>query len=212
MSRRTGGRKTSQKSGRFWAGAAAAICLIALFSCGKSAKDYYNEGLNQYKARQYELADNSFSEAIRINPENAQTYYARGCMYHASGRYRLGIDSFDQCIRLVGLNPKFAYAYQYRGQCYHALGDRKKALEDYRTAEELGCTEAKAAAQRIVDDQSLANLLDKHLDRTSPEWKMEQTAADGARTAIGPGGLLHEEPHDSQTLLALIFIKLLRRE
>jgi tetratricopeptide (TPR) repeat protein len=198
-SRRTGRHKTSQKSGHFRAwvavpvAVAAEICAIALFSCGKSAKDYCNEGLGQWKAGQYELAANSFSEAIRIDPRNPGAYCARGNAYFILGRYRLAIDSMDQGIRMVGLNPKFASVYFWRGRCYHALGDRKKALENYQTAAELGYAAAKAAAQQIVDDQWLESFLKRGFDRANRGTEMEQAAEEGARAAIRQDRMLHGE-------------------
>jgi tetratricopeptide (TPR) repeat protein len=163
----------------------AAIFAIALFSCGKSAKDYCDEGLGQWKAGQYELAADSFSEAIRIDPKNADAYCARGSAYYKLGRYRLAIDSMDQGIRMVGLNPKFAHVYFWRGRCYHALGDRKEALENYQTAAELGYAEAKAAAQQLVNDQRLESLL----GRANREMEMDEAA----RAAIRQDRMLHGE-------------------
>jgi tetratricopeptide (TPR) repeat protein len=216
-SRRTGGHKTPQRSGhlRAWVAvplvAVAVLCLIALFSCGKSAEDYNSEGLDQYKAGQYELAANSFNEAIRIDPKNAAAYIDRGGMYWVLGRYRLAIDSFDQGIDLVGLNPKglnpkVVRAYRYRGLCYAALGDTTMALANYQRAAELGDTEARAYAQQIIRQQRIADSLRERLfgglfgNRGSSSYsavpspdEMEDAAKRGAKKAIEQDRLLHGE-------------------
>jgi len=134
---------------------AGVICLVAFFS-GESAQEQYKKqcqkGWDHVGAGQYELAANSFSEAILIEPGQPDAYEFRGAVHLALGRYRLGIDSLDQSIRLIGKNPKAAWSYYLRGYCYQALGDRQRGLEDYRTAAELGCKEANAGLQRFAEE------------------------------------------------------------
>jgi tetratricopeptide (TPR) repeat protein len=69
-----------------------------------------------------------YSEAIRLNPEDAGQYNNRGAAYQAKGNNNRAIADFNEAIRL---NPKFAFAYYNRGIAYRAEGDLDHAIADF---------------------------------------------------------------------------------
>jgi Flp pilus assembly protein TadD len=62
----------------------------------------------------YEQAITAFSEAIRLDPGNAQAYGSRGLAYYRQGKYERAIADYDRAIELDSNNP---VAYTQRGGC-----------------------------------------------------------------------------------------------
>jgi tetratricopeptide (TPR) repeat protein len=67
-------------------------------------------------------------QAIRLNPELADSYTNRGVAYKYLGQYERAIEAFNQAIRL---NPELADAYYNRGIAYGVLGRYGNAANDY---------------------------------------------------------------------------------
>jgi len=78
----------------------------------------------------YQAIEN-YTQAIRINPNNANTYYSRGNRYVDLGNYNQAIEDYTQAIRI---NPNDANAYWGRGYSYAELGNNNQAIEDYTQA------------------------------------------------------------------------------
>ena len=73
----------------------------------------------------------TYSQAIRINPNNANAYYNRGLSYQRLGNQEGAIGDYTESIRI---NPSYAEAYHTRGLARADLGDKKGAVEDLRAA------------------------------------------------------------------------------
>ncbi len=70
-----------------------------------------------FELRQVESpkAIKDYDEAIRLNPQSAETYINRGVVYHNLGQFVQAIENYDEAIRL---NHEYAKAYINRGNAY----------------------------------------------------------------------------------------------
>ena len=103
-------------------GAILLLGLLALSGCGPSEEEHDKA-----------IAD--YTEAIRLNPKDADAYYNRGLAYWNKGKFDKAIAEYTEAIRL---NPKLAEAYYSRGFAYRNNGDLAKAEADFAKAKELG--------------------------------------------------------------------------
>ena len=87
----------------------------------------------------YQLAVDDYTEAIRINPEDAYAYYNRGNSHSSMGDLQLAIEDYTEAIRI---NPEDAYAYYKRCAIYLSEYERlwhdsdfvDRAINDHRQA------------------------------------------------------------------------------
>jgi tetratricopeptide (TPR) repeat protein len=76
-------------------------------------------------------ANADFSQAIALNPKNAEAYNGRGNVYRREGDLDRAIADSSQAIVL---NPKLKFAYTNRGVTYQLKGDLDRAIADYNHA------------------------------------------------------------------------------
>ena len=88
----------------------------------------------QKKNRTNSQAMADFTEAIRLDPNNAVAYNERGTAFHQSAEYNRALEDLNQAIRL---NPDFADAYLKRGDTNYFLRDFSHAVEDYTKSIQL---------------------------------------------------------------------------
>ena len=77
----------------------------------------------------------SFNEAIKINPQDAETHYNRGLSYLSLENYHQAILDFNEAIKI---NPELADAYFNRGISLANVGEKEKAFDDVTTSAKLG--------------------------------------------------------------------------
>lgn len=94
-----------------------------------------DEASELYDSGNYGDAVQSASEAIALNPQNANAYFRRGTAYNDLKQYERAIADLDKAIEL---KPDYATAYNNRGKCYQALGDTAKAQANFDKAKALG--------------------------------------------------------------------------
>lgn len=99
-----------------------------------TAWDYRRQGQRYLKMKRYEKAVESFTSAIRMQPNTAQFYNDRGYAYDNLGEHDRAIEDCDKAIEL---NPQYANAYNNRGYVYGELEEYEKAIADYDKAIEL---------------------------------------------------------------------------
>jgi len=80
---------------------------------------------------QYDNAIANYSDAIRLNPNDAETYFNRGDAYANDGNYDKAIADFSEAIRLI---PNGEKAYCCRGLAYGEKGDYCLSIADYSEA------------------------------------------------------------------------------
>jgi len=117
-----------------------------------TASQRFQLGRAHYNLGEYRLAIEGFTEAIRLDPQYAQSYRNRGDAYYKLGEYQRAIEDYDEAIRL---NPQGAWAYNNRGYAYSQLGEDQRAIKDYDEAIRLDPQDTEAYTNRGYAYQSL---------------------------------------------------------
>jgi tetratricopeptide (TPR) repeat protein len=65
---------------------------------GKSANDYYKEGIKYFKSSEYEKASENLAKALEMNSERAEYFVDYGMSLIMLGKYDLAIQNFDRAI------------------------------------------------------------------------------------------------------------------
>ena len=99
------------------------------------------------KKGEHDKAIADYTEAIRLDPKDAEAYCNRGLAYGNKGDYDKAIADYTEAIRL---NPKYAEAYYNRGMTYASKGEYDKAIADYTEAIRLDPKYAEAYYSRGV--------------------------------------------------------------
>jgi tetratricopeptide (TPR) repeat protein len=95
------------------------------------AQVFYERGKRYFEQKKYNSAINSFTQAIKLEPEQAEAYLDRGVAYSNKNQYGLAIQDFAEALKI---NPSFAEAYINRGKVYDYEGQYDRAIEDYNQA------------------------------------------------------------------------------
>ena len=96
-----------------------------------SAEGFFYKGNVYYHDGKFKEAIDSYTEAIKLNPKDAQAYANRGVAYAHLKQYERAIEDFNEAINIT---PKDAMAYNNRGLAYAYLKEYNKAIEDYNKA------------------------------------------------------------------------------
>jgi Flp pilus assembly protein TadD len=102
-----------------------------LVSAEKSEDFYLNRGMNRVQQGDYQGAIEDFTEAIRLNPNNAEVYKMRGIVRLVLGEGQAAITDLTQVIRL---HPNDAEAYKMRGIVHLTLTEGQAAIADLTEA------------------------------------------------------------------------------
>ncbi len=92
------------------------------------AKMHLIRATSYFLQKDNERAIADFTEAIRLNPEDAIAYYIRGAAYRNLKDYEQAIADFTEAICL---DPEYADAYYIRGTTYRNLKDYEQAITDF---------------------------------------------------------------------------------
>ncbi|MBS9390515.1 MAG: tetratricopeptide repeat protein [Dolichospermum sp. WA123] len=95
---------------------------------------YADRGGAYVTLKEYKLAINDYTQAIQLNPQNAEYYAIRGGIYSFLKEYKQAIDDYTQAIKI---DHKKAIYYDFRGLAYLQLKDYKQAIADYTQAIQL---------------------------------------------------------------------------
>jgi DNA-binding helix-hairpin-helix protein with protein kinase domain len=117
--------------------------------------EQYQHGETAYQQRNYELAINNFTQAIRKNPIHAKALINRGNARYNLKDYEGALADYNQALQI---NPNEVKAYVNRGNAYYMLADYssdpdheyKQALNDFNTALRLDSKEAEAYIRRGI--------------------------------------------------------------
>ena len=66
----------------------------------------------------YDKAIDDYTEAIKLNPNLAETYYNRGISFYYTGDYQLALKDYDKAIELDPNNQR-------------AIANKKQLLEEH---------------------------------------------------------------------------------
>jgi tetratricopeptide (TPR) repeat protein len=103
----------------------------------RQVRAHIDEGARLYRRGDYGGARDAFTEALRLDPQNAAAYYNRGLARKALKEYAKAIADLDEAIRL---NPRDAEAWNNRGLARFHRRDYKEALGDFDEAIRLDGT------------------------------------------------------------------------
>ena len=84
-----------------------------------------NMGFAYYKKKQYRLAEQSYKDALDIEPKYHIALRGLGRTYMAMGRYQEAIASLKEAVKVV---PEFVDAYFDLGKAYLIIRDYRQAL------------------------------------------------------------------------------------
>ena len=100
----------------------------------QKAREHFERGKAFYKAEDYDQAIEAYTQAIQLDPEQAEYYYERGESY-------FGKRDYDRCIaddtKAIELDPDNGFYYQQRGNVYTWKKDYDRAIADYNHAIQL---------------------------------------------------------------------------
>jgi tetratricopeptide (TPR) repeat protein len=131
------------------AGVVAAVVLAIILVRYYQAKEYWEEGITQYYAKNDDKAIEAFTKAIAINSNYAAAYINRGIVYTEMKEYAKAIADLNKAININQLYKSNYYnrdiykrhqanvvvsVYFYRGKTYHSSKDYDQALSDYTEA------------------------------------------------------------------------------
>ena len=100
----------------------------------QQADDLVNRGNALADKKEYDRALTAFSEAIRLDPQNAYAYNSRADTLREAGKAAQGLSDAEKALQLDSDNADF---WDTRAQIFQALGRRQEAIADYKRALEL---------------------------------------------------------------------------
>lgn len=110
--------------------------------------DGFNTRGNDYRTvGENDRAIESYSEAIRLNPNHSAAFNGRGAAYRSKGDYERAIADYDEALRL---NPRNHEAFNNRGNAYRIKGNYDRAIEDLNEAVRLNPNYALAFTNRGI--------------------------------------------------------------
>lgn len=92
----------------------------------RTARDYYDRGMEWCKRGNYEAALADLNESLRIDSSNYLAHNARGLVLYQLGDYDAALAGFDRALEL---EPDFALGHYNRGTTLNVLQDYAAALE-----------------------------------------------------------------------------------
>jgi tetratricopeptide (TPR) repeat protein len=99
---------------------------------------YYLRGYFYTELKKYDLAIESYQQALRINPGMIDAINNIGVIYEQQGKTELEIENYNKCIALENTNPNSAAnCYYNRARIYEQQRKLTEALQDYTKAIEL---------------------------------------------------------------------------
>ena len=119
-------------------------CCSIVFACSGSPLitgctnplgiHYYNQGVEKYKADNYQGSIDDYTKAIEINPQDADAFYNRGIAKYALKDYQGAIDDYTT---VIGIDPEYTTSYLNRGVAKDALNNYQGAISDFTKAQDI---------------------------------------------------------------------------
>jgi tetratricopeptide (TPR) repeat protein len=115
--------------------------IFCFLVCCDSEKSTINRGHRWFDRGKFDYAIQTYSQAVKINPENPDIYFYRGlAKFNAKDIEGAEVDF----TRSIKLNPMHVGAYINRGLLFNQKGEFDKALSDCNKAIELKPNEYRA--------------------------------------------------------------------
>jgi aminopeptidase N len=88
---------------------------------------------------EYSEAENDFKEAVKLDSRSSWAWYNRGRLMMSQRNWSKAVDYFSETLN-GDLRPTWleVWAYIYRGNAYDANGQRERAVNEYKKAQDSG--------------------------------------------------------------------------
>ena len=124
-----------------------AICLASISIYAESdANRLVNEGIDAYKARNYDLAIDKFTESIKLDPKNDSAYNNRGLTYRDKREYSAAIADFNSALKI----KTNWFVYYNRGTAYYEKRDNDSAVADFSKALKLNLKDPQGRVSCLI--------------------------------------------------------------
>lgn len=143
------------------------VILLSLSDLSANKSKFYDLGQKELKARNYKVAIDNFTKAIKNNEKVTYSHYNRGLGYLFLNDFENAIKDFDEVIKR---DTTIADAYNNRGLSYSYIGNTMKALADLDKAIDLDNKFAQAYINRA------------HTFILRTDWRNAQFDLDTAKT------------------------------
>jgi tetratricopeptide (TPR) repeat protein len=107
------------------------------------ARQYYDLGMNHFRAKRWDQAVQAYRQAVQIEPRFPEAWNNLGYCYRKLKDNQRALEAYRRAIEL---RPEFAAAHEYVGRLYVALGNRDQAMRHYEILRRL---DAKLAAELL---------------------------------------------------------------
>lgn len=98
------------------------------------AERIFNEGVEAYKADDFETAKAKFNKALELNPNMPYAHLALGSYYFESGDYPAALEAAKKAVEL---EPQSVRAHRIIYECYQALGNTDEASKEAKVLAEI---------------------------------------------------------------------------
>jgi tetratricopeptide (TPR) repeat protein len=153
--------KPSDDAGAKNAGDAQAIAELAPGSPANDGNFYRERGIAAYRSGDFLGAIGNFDEAIRLNPDDAQSYSIRADVWDELGVLERAVADYDHAIRIDPNNPAIfhdrAILWQRRGALDKALIDLDRAIRFSFSDANLYCDRGLVWYQKGRHDRAIAD-------------------------------------------------------
>jgi tetratricopeptide (TPR) repeat protein len=112
-------------------------------SLNPEARSHYDQGLDHFRKKQWNLAIQSYLQAVRIEPRFVEAWNNLGYCYRKVKDNQKALDAYR---RAIDIKPDFKFAHEYIGRLYIAMGNREAAMRHYEILRRL---DAKMAAELL---------------------------------------------------------------
>lgn len=129
--------------------------MLSWSSLSLPAKEYFDRALERQKAGDLAGAIVDYTQALALDPKNAQAYNNRGEARRHRGDVAGAIADFTRALEL---DPKHANTYYNRGLARKQQGDLEGAIADYTKALELNPKFAQACNNRGFARKQMGDL------------------------------------------------------
>lgn len=107
------------------------LCCIIISGCGKSAQDYFDQGMINFEQENYAKAISLFKKSLKIEPENVKTRFYFGKAHKLSGNHEKAIEAFKH---VLDITPSDYYVLYDLADSYTLQGQYDQALNWIRNS------------------------------------------------------------------------------
>lgn len=116
---------------------------------------YYYQGLNKSNSGEYQVAIQSFNQAIELSSFNAIAYYERCKAYQNLEKYG---EALADCSQAILFNSNHPHYYNQRGFIYYLEGKNIAAIDDYDKAIKIDSEQPNFYTNRAMAYEQLGNI------------------------------------------------------